>query len=128
MKKICHITLLLISCSQIMLAQDMRTLLKSMPEGIFPLLTHNNVLDFIDFLDSDMKAEVTNKLGGRSEMIQLTDSTASIKMTPSSEAELRITKTDGKKLICITHIYHTFTQSNSSVTHYDMDWTRKEEK
>ena len=35
-----------------------------MPDTILPLLTPGNMLDFPDFLDSGMKAELSNKLGG----------------------------------------------------------------
>ena len=42
-------------------AQDMliRNVFRQMPDSIMPYLSQNNRLDFIDFLDSDMKAEVS---------------------------------------------------------------------
>ena len=51
-------------------AQDMlmRDVFRQMPDSIMPYLSQNNRLDFIDFLDSDMKAEVKNALGGTREM------------------------------------------------------------
>jgi DNA primase len=42
-------------------AQNMRELVRTMPDSILTLLTRNDRLDFIDYLDSNMKAEVTNK-------------------------------------------------------------------
>lgn len=46
-------------------AQDlkMRDVFKQIPDSLVPYLSQNNRLDFIDFLDSNMKAEVRNKLG-----------------------------------------------------------------
>ena len=60
-----------------------RDVFKQMPVSVMPYLSENNRLDFIDFIDSDMKAIVRNRLGGSSEMISLTDSTLSIRMSSS---------------------------------------------
>lgn len=101
---------------------DMRTLLRSMPDDVFPLLTHNNVLDFIDFLDSKMKAEVDNKLGGRSEMTSLTDSTCHIRLTSASEADVVLSA--DRQSIVITHVYSAGETSSSSTTVYTLDWKK----
>ncbi len=47
-------------------------LFKTMPDSLMPLFTQNNRLDMIDFMDAKMKALVTNKLDGGSEMTLLT--------------------------------------------------------
>ena len=64
-------------------AQDVtiRDIFKQMPDSLMPYLSQNNRLDFIDFLDSHMKAEVRNTLGGTSEMTALADD--SLTMKPS---------------------------------------------
>ena len=61
-------------------AQDVtiRDIFKQMPDSLMPYLSQNNRLDFIDFLDSNMKAEVRNALGGLSEMMTLADDSLSI--------------------------------------------------
>ena len=71
-------------------AQQMkiRDIFKQMPDSIMPYLTQNNRLDFIDFLDSDMKAEVKNTLGGLSEMTALSDDSLSIRMSESMRTDL----------------------------------------
>ena len=51
--------------------QKMRDVFLRMPDGLLPYLTENNRLDFIDFMDSGMKAVVNNELGGKSEMLSL---------------------------------------------------------
>ena len=53
-------------------AQEAKTCFKNMPDSICPLLSAVNRADFIDFLESKMKAEVTNSFGGKSEMTELT--------------------------------------------------------
>lgn len=45
----------------------MRDVIKQMPDTLVPYLKQNARLDFIDFMDSDMKAEVNNDLGGKSQ-------------------------------------------------------------
>lgn len=106
-------------------AADMRSLLKAMPEEVFPLLTHNNILDCIDFLDAKMKAEVDNRLGGKSEMTQLTDSTCTIKLSSLSVADVKIVKDKGRQSIIVTHTYTADKTVSSSQTTYTLDWKRK---
>jgi len=48
-------------------AQEAKTFFKNMPDSLSPLLTAVNRADCIDFLESKMKAEVTNRFGGKSE-------------------------------------------------------------
>ena len=43
----------------------MKDVFRLMPDSLFPTLSANNRLDMIDFMDSQMKAEVTNLLGGK---------------------------------------------------------------
>ena len=52
-------------------AQEAKTFFKNMPDSLSPLLTAVNRADCIDFLESKMKAEVTNRFGGKSEMTEL---------------------------------------------------------
>lgn len=54
-------------------AQDMKALFVSMPDSIAPLLTKVNREDCIDFLASNMKAEVKNRFGQPTELKKLTD-------------------------------------------------------
>jgi len=72
-------------------AQDMmkmRDVFKQMPDSLMPYLTTNNRLDFIDFIDSDMKAVVTNLTGGVSEMTALTDDSLSIRMSDALRVDM----------------------------------------
>ncbi|MCQ2095323.1 MAG: DUF3256 family protein [Bacteroidaceae bacterium] len=103
---------------------DMRSLLRTMPDDVFPLLTHNNILDFIDFLASDMKAEVDNRLGGKSEMTMLCDSACHIRLTSVSEADVRLVSADGKQSVEVTHVYHAGETKSSSTTVYTLDWNK----
>ena len=65
-----------------------RDVFRQMPDSLMPYLSKNNRLDFIDFLDSGMKAEVKNQLGGTSEMLSLGNDSLSIRMNPSLRTDL----------------------------------------
>ena len=67
---------------------EIRDIFKQMPDSLMPYLTQNNKLDFLDFLDSNMKAEVKNRLGGTSEMTGLSADSLSIKMSSSLRTDL----------------------------------------
>ena len=71
-------------------AQDMRTLLVAMPDSILPLLTKNNRMDCVDFVDSKMKAEVKNRLGEVSELKVLTKDYLLLQMTSQSTVEMKL--------------------------------------
>lgn len=82
-------------------AQEAKTYFKNMPDSLCPLLTSVNRADCIDFLESKMKAEVTNRFGGKSEMTELTPEYISIQMTPQSTWQMKLLATsDTTKIIC----------------------------
>ena len=62
---------------------NIRDAFREMPDSLMPYLSKNNRLDFIDFLDSGMKAEVKNQLGGTSQMLSIADDSLTIQMNPS---------------------------------------------
>jgi hypothetical protein len=61
----------------------LRDVFKQMPDSLMPYLSKNNRLDFIDFIDSGMQAEVKNQLGGTSQMLSLGQDSLTIRMNPS---------------------------------------------
>ena len=71
-------------------AQDMKTLFIAMPDSIAPLLTKVNREDCVDFLASNMKAEVKNRFGKVSELKKLTDDYLFLQTTGSSCMELKL--------------------------------------
>lgn len=82
-------------------AQDARSLFGKMPESVLPLLTEINRADFLDFLDSKMKAEVKNKLSGTSEMTALTSDYIHIRISEQSTWEMKVLEqAGGTKIIC----------------------------
>ena len=83
-------------------AQEAKTCFKNMPDSICPLLSAVNRADFIDFLESKMKAEVTNSFGGKSEMTELSPDYIHVKMTPQSSWQMKLLSiNDSTKVICV---------------------------
>lgn len=68
----------------------MRDVFREMPDSLMPYLSLNNRLDFIDFLDSGMKAEVRNTLGGMSEMTSMADDSLSIRMSDGLRVDMLV--------------------------------------
>ena len=102
----------------------MRELLKKMPDTVVPLLSHNNVLDCIDFVEHDAHAEVTNRMNGKSEMTELTPTLASFFLTSRSTLTLKYFANAGKGgLIYVVNTITTDSLSDSTVTVYNSDWT-----
>ena len=59
----------------------MESVFRLMPDSLIPSLHENNRLDMIDFVNSNMKAQVTNLLGGRSEMLVITHDSICIQVS-----------------------------------------------
>lgn len=82
-------------------AQQAKNYFINMPDSMSPLLTSVNRADCIDFLESKMKAEVTNRFGSKSEMKELTSDYVRMQMTPQSSWQMKLLAVnDSTKLIC----------------------------
>ena len=105
-------------------AQDMRTLLVAMPDSILPLLTKNNRMDCVDFVDSKMKAEVKNRLGEVSELKVLTKDYLLLQMTSQSTVEMKLLLVnDSAKVVCVVRTVCA-PVCDSAVEFYDISWKR----
>ena len=105
-------------------AQDMRTVFVAMPDSVAPLLTQVNREDCIDFLDSGMKAVVTNRCGKQSELEALTADYARMKMTDASVWEMKLlTVDDSTRVVCVVRTVCA-EAADSDVRFYTADWAR----
>ena len=93
-----------------------------MPDSLAPLLTKVNKEDFGDFLASNMKAEVKNRLGKNSEMLKLTADYLNLKMSESSEVQMKLLPVnDSVKVVCVVHTYKG-PAADSSIRFYSTQW------
>lgn len=112
-------------CTLSVVAQDMKTVFLSMPDFITPLLTKVNKEDCIDFLASDMKAEVKNRFGNVSEMKKLTDDYVLIQMTSQSTLEMKLLPlNDSVKVVCMVKTVCA-SACNSEVHFFSSDWKQE---
>ena len=89
-------------CAMPLFAQNMKSVFIAMPDSITPLLSQVNKEDCVDFLDSNMKAEVTNRFGGKAEMKVLTDDYVLMQTTPGSTLEMKLFPVnDSTKVVCM---------------------------
>ncbi len=106
-------------------AQNAASCFKAMPDSLCPLLSAVNRADCIDFLESKMKAEVTNTFGKKSEMTHLANDYIAMRMTPQSTWQMKILPTnDSTKVICTVSTVCA-TLCDSHIRFYSTDWQRE---
>ena len=125
MRKITFLLLALI-CLNSYAQTTMRDVLKAMPDSMVPYLSANNILDMIDFSDTNMDAVVTNSLGGRSQMNKLTDDFVSIRLNESSDLTMRLLHVDtpvdsAQQIVCVVNTYGTDILE-STISFYSLKW------
>jgi hypothetical protein len=83
-------------------AQEIKELFVTMPDTLVPLLTSVNRADFVDFLESNMRARVKNKFENLSEMTDLTPDYIRLQTTPRSTLQMKLLAiNDTTKVICM---------------------------
>lgn len=114
--------LLLMALSVAQARTPIRQWLVAMPDSVMPLLTKNNRLDFIDFLDSKMEAVVANRLDGRSQMNVLTDDYLHISYTRTCDVAMKLFPvTDSVDVLCMVTTVKAAVD-DSHVTFFDESW------
>ena len=126
---------LLLLASQTVRAGELKIqdVFKQMPNSVLPTLSENNRLDMLDFMASKMKAEVTNRLGGKSEMTVLTDTTLTIRMSEALQVEMLLLKPEDaagadSQVICLIETFGRDSLSlDSQVRFFTPSWERLNE-
>jgi len=127
MKRITAIFILALAVSMAS-ATDLRTLFVNMPDSIIPTLTKSERMDFLDYMDSGMRARVRNKLGGESELTVLQDDRLSVKTSQSGRMDMVLfPRKNGKNIICIIKTVAA-RYDDSHLSFYNEDWTPIESK
>ena len=104
----------------------MREAFKQAPQSLMPYLTENDCLDLMDFLDSGMKAEVTNQLGGKSELLRLTDRFLSLQLSQGLSMQMLLLDSPEpvdsvSQVICLVRTYGIDCRE-STVQFYSLKW------
>lgn len=106
----------------------MREAFIQMPDSIVPYLSHSNCLDLIDYYDAKMKAEVTNELGGSSELLALTADSLSLRLNGQHRIDALIVDTQEavdsvERVIVVGHTYTLTTGEYERTYHlFSLSW------
>ena len=112
-------------CAMAVVAQNMKSVFIAMPDSVLPLLTKVNKEDCIDFLASNMKAEVTNRFGNKVEMKALTDDYVQIQTSAVSTLEMKLLPVnDTTKVICMVRTVCA-SACDSDIHFYTSDWSKE---
>ena len=103
-------------------AQEMRGIFLEMPDSIVPLLTQNNRADCVDFLDAKMRARVTNKFDGHSELMQLTADYLKMQLTGHTFLQMKLLpRSSGDTIICMINTVCAEAR-DSRIRFYTKEW------
>lgn len=116
-----YISFLILFLTAPVVAQNIREVFKQMPSGMFPYITNTNRLDFIDFKDANMKAEVNNSLGGKSEMKVLTDNYIEVELSSVSNLQIKLLPKDSTKVICMVTTFFG-PEADSKLQFFSSTW------
>ena len=123
-RRIIPVLLLCLSAIGPVRAEDLRTLFIGMTDSIIPTLTKSERMDFLDYMDSGMRARVRNKLGGESMMTAFSDNSLTVMTSQSGRLEMVLfPRKNGSNLICIIRTV-TARYEDSRLSFYNEDWTQ----
>lgn len=87
-------------------AQRMRDLFAGMPDSLLVVLTRNNRLDCIDFIENNMSARVRNRMDGYSELKTLTEDFLEMQLTSVNRLQMKLLPVrDTVTYICMVRTY-----------------------
>lgn len=121
---------MLIGMTSVCSAQEptLRDVFRQIPDSLMPSLSVNSRLDFIDFMDANMKAAVRNQLGGMSEMTALTDDSLSIRMSDALRIDMLLLTLDDpidtiRQVVVLAETFLTDSvYGETNVKLYTPDW------
>ena len=123
MNRLKYLSLLLFMAVSMCQARGtMRQWFVAMPDSVMPLLTKNNRLDFIDFVDSGMDAVVTNRLEGKSMMNMLSDDYLHIEYTQTCDVTMKLLAVnDSLDVLCMVTTVRAAVD-DSHIAFFDAAW------
>lgn len=120
-RRIC-ILLMVLSGITSLTAQNMKSVFVAMPDSLTPLLTRVNKEDCIDFLESNMKAVVKNRVDNEAEMKVLTDDYLLMQTSAVGTLEMKLLPlNDSVKVVCMVRTVCA-SACDSEVKFYSSDW------
>lgn len=100
----------------------MRDVFANMPQRILPLVTKNNRLDCIDFIENNMEAKVRNAIDDYVVLEALSDSYLRFRTSSSSYIEMKLLTENGTPIIAFIRTVELAHCMDSHITFYNTDW------
>ena len=121
MKKLFIITVVFLLAVADGAAQSMREVFINAPDSVLPLLTRVNREDCVDFLDAGMRAAVTNRLDGKSELLSITDNYLELRSSEYSTVQMRLFPLAGDTVVAV--VKNVCAEAcDSRISFYKSDW------
>ena len=117
------VSLLVLLTASAAMAQDMPQLFVEAPDTVLPLLTRNNRADCVDFLDAKMRARVTNRLDGRSELLSISDDFLELRNSESSTVQMKLLPFGEDTIIAVVRSVCA-EACDSRLSFYNKDWSQ----
>ena len=121
MKKIIIFAVLCVLVGNVSAQMRMRDVFAQLPDSILPLMTKNNRLDCIDFIENDMEARVKNLFDDKVVLDSLTEDYLSLSTSEGSYVEMKLFAEATDTFICVNRTYFGKT-ADSEVKIYDLSW------
>ena len=122
MKKIFLLSLLYCVSVSAFAQLRMRDVFAQLPDSVLPLMTKNNRLDCIDFIENGMEARVKNRFDDQVVLDVLTDDYLSIRTSEGSFVEMKLIPKVSDTLIYVNRTY-SGPAEDSEVRVYDISWS-----
>ena len=99
----------------------MREVFAQLPDSVLPLMSKNNRLDCIDFIENGMEARVKNHFGDPVVLDSLADDYLLLHTGATEYVEMRLVPTASEVLVCVNRTYFG-PAADSEVRIYDTSW------
>ena len=105
------------------MAQKMRDVFAAMPDSILEVMTKNNRLDCIDFIEHGMEARVRNRFDGFTQLKAMTLDYLDLQLTAQCRVEMKLLPAkDSLNYVCMVRTYAGPVRE-SVVTLYTPEWS-----
>ena len=115
-------------CDVAMAQLKMREVFAKLPQEVLPLMTKNNRLDCIDFIENNMKASVRNVLDEYVTLDELDDIHLKLTTSESGYIEMMLLPYDTTQIIALVRTSVIGIAYDSSIEFYTTDWHKLQTK
>lgn len=113
--------LVLLAAASSLCAQTMHDVFIAMPDSVEPLLSRNNRLDLVDFVDSHMRAEVDNALDGKSRLLSLSERHCMLQSSAAVRKEFLLLPYRGEHIVLAVSTFAS-PANESELRFYTTNW------